>query len=622
MYSIGGIASGLDTSSIIKQLMQIERQPIFRYEDRQAQLRRVDDAWADVSTDLSAFRDALDDVRHSADWNSFVSATSSNEDAVTVSVTGTPDASSSTFTVDQLATHHRMSTDTGMSSPDDTVGSGQFSVTDTDGTNRVTISTDASTTLDDLATQINDADVGVTAQVLKVADGDHRLVLDATETGAVNQFDISTDLASLGTPTNVQNGQDAQLSYGSGLTVTRSSNTIDDLIDGATVELHQTTTSDVTVTTEQDTAGAGDAVATLVETANTVLSTLDTHTDYDAESGRSGALQGESAARDLQTQIRSLFSSAVGDGTYNHGSQIGISLTRDGSLELDRTKLDDALATDYDAVADFLGQSFSGPADVTLGGATDSTLPGDYDLDITTAAEVATVTGSGYTPPASDKTFTLTTDDGTAHDITLTTAATDATAAKAQIDQQLADAGVTTIEVDDAGGVLTFSESRYGAGVEFTVANLGDGMDGTHAGVDVDGILTDADGNTMATVGTGQSLRVTDGDADGMTIRYDGTTTGAIGTITYGTGLGGGLSEYLDGVEGVDGSLQRARDAIDGRIRSYDDQIEAFEQRLELREQTLRRQFTSMETSLSQLQQQGQWLAGQLASLGGAAPTG
>ena len=61
-------------------------------------------------------------------------------------------------------------------------------------------------------------------------------------------------------------------------------------------------------------------------------------------------------------------------------------------------------------------------------------------------------------------------------------------------------------------------------------------------------------------------------------------------------------------------SIQRSRDAIDGRIRSYDDRIEAFEARLELRERTLRRQFTGLETALAQLQAQGQWLAGQLGS--------
>ncbi len=83
-------------------------------------------------------------------------------------------------------------------------------------------------------------------------------------------------------------------------------------------------------------------------------------------------------------------------------------------------------------------------------------------------------------------------------------------------------------------------------------------------------------------------------------------------------GYGVALDDFLDTVEGSGGSIQRSRDAISGRIRSYDDQIEAFETRLELRETALRRQFTGLETALQQLHSQGQWLAGQLGSLPGA----
>ncbi len=87
-------------------------------------------------------------------------------------------------------------------------------------------------------------------------------------------------------------------------------------------------------------------------------------------------------------------------------------------------------------------------------------------------------------------------------------------------------------------------------------------------------------------------------------------------------GLGANLDAYLDTVEGSGGSIQRSRDALAGRIRSYDDQIEAFQERLVLREENLRRKFTDMESALANLQAQGNWLSSQLGSMGGGAIPG
>lgn len=435
-FSIGGIASGLDTSSMIQQLMQVERQPVMRIQQRQSALRKVDEAWGEVVTKVQAFRSALDNVRDPSDWTSFLSASSSNEGAVEVTATGGGDPGSLNFTVSSLAAQHQVRSSGSVATASTALTGTTFDVV-VDGTT-TSFTLDGTTTLDDLARQIDDAGLGVDAQLLKVADGDHRLVLTSDMTGADHSVSYTTD-SQLGTEVVTRTGSDAQLTLADGLVVRRSSNTITDLLDGVTIDLKATTTSDVTVDVTRDLGAAGDAVEELVKTANEVLSTLKKHTAYNAESGASGVLQGDPAARGLQMQIRSVLSSAAGAGDITHGSEVGISLTRTGEVELDRTKLDAALGGGYDAVAGFM--------------------------------------------------------------------------------------------VD---------------------------------------------------------------------------------------GLGASLHTYLKTVEGSGGSIQRARDAIDGRIESYDDQIEAFEVRLALRETALRRQFTGMETALSQLQAQGNWLAGQLGAMGGA----
>lgn len=437
-FSIGGIASGLDTSAMIQQLMDIERQPIMRFEQRQAQLRRVDAAWGEVVTKVSAFRDALDAVRQADDWSSFLSASSSDEGAVAVTATGGGEPGSLGFTVTSLAARHQLRSSGTISDPTAALDGSTFDVT-VDGTT-TSFALDGTTSLNDLARQVDDAGLGVDAQVLKVSDTEYRLVLTAAETGAASSFTATTDsTTALGSMATVRPGADARLTLPDGLVVTRASNTITDLVDGVTIELKATTTAPVEVAATRDTTKAADAVEALVTAANDVLKTLQKHTAYNAESRTAGVLQGDPAARALQMEVRDLLSGTAGTGAVTHGSQVGISLTRTGTVELDRGDLEAALADDF--------------------------------------------------------------------------------------------AGVSGFFVD---------------------------------------------------------------------------------------GLGVALDDFLDTVEGSGGSIQRSRDAIDGRIRSYDDQIEAFEARLELREATLRRQFTGLESALGQLQAQGQWLAGQLGSLGGA----
>ena len=72
----------------------------------------------------------------------------------------------------------------------------------------------------------------------------------------------------------------------------------------------------------------------------------------------------------------------------------------------------------------------------------------------------------------------------------------------------------------------------------------------------------------------------------------------------------------------TDGYLTTSEDAVEQRIRDVDDQIAAWDVRLDKREDNYRRTFTSLETALSQLQQQSSWLSSQIASLPTYGPIG
>ncbi len=91
--------------------------------------------------------------------------------------------------------------------------------------------------------------------------------------------------------------------------------------------------------------------------------------------------------------------------------------------------------------------------------------------------------------------------------------------------------------------------------------------------------------------------------------------TGSSGT-TPTTGWAQSFQSIVDAASAVGGTLEDRIDGENATIKDMTSRIADWDQRLTLRQQTLQAQFTAMETALSQSQQQGQWLTGQLAALG------
>ena len=260
IFRVGGIASGLDTESIINSLVEIERIPINRMAVQRAQVQAKNTAWTDITTQVSQLRTTVDELRFGGGLDA-ASATSSHPETVAATVTGTPAPASFSFTVDQVAATHGITTTTGLAESTSTVGAGSFTVT-VDATDHV-ITTDASTTLEDLASSIRNLGVGVNAAVLKVADNDHRLSITADASGASGVFSTASTGLGIGTEQILSQGADASLTVGSGpgaISISRSTNVINDLINGVELELLTTSTETVTVTTERDAEAIADNI--------------------------------------------------------------------------------------------------------------------------------------------------------------------------------------------------------------------------------------------------------------------------------------------------------------------------------------------------------------------------
>lgn len=144
--------------------------------------------------------------------------------------------------------------------------------------------------------------------------------------------------------TQLQGAKDATFTY-NGISMTRSSNTITDIISGATFTLNKVTTSATTVSIKQDTSTIPTLVDSFVSAFNTANSKIKDLTKYDSTTKTSGTLQGETTVSSIYNSMAQLITKTeptTGKSLMNYG----FSLDKSGTLSVDKTKLTAAISSD------------------------------------------------------------------------------------------------------------------------------------------------------------------------------------------------------------------------------------------------------------------------------------
>ena len=127
MSVVDGLVSGLDTTSVIKQLLAVERAPIGRFQAKEAAIDQKLQAWGDIGRAVSTLRTATSALARSSTFTQSAASTSSAENATAVARDGaTP--GSVTFKVHQLATVHSAMTSTSVASTSQLTGAGRVAV--------------------------------------------------------------------------------------------------------------------------------------------------------------------------------------------------------------------------------------------------------------------------------------------------------------------------------------------------------------------------------------------------------------------------------------------------------------------------------------------------------------
>ncbi|MEM6954670.1 MAG: flagellar filament capping protein FliD [Myxococcota bacterium] len=346
LTSFSGLATGIDTASIVTELVRVESIPIERLRVQQAN-------HDSIASRLGTIRGRLDSIKSAAETiieqDTPSTVRSSDESSVRAAVLGEPVPGSYQVEVTSLATAQRV-TGNGFAERDTagsfTAGSSLDITVGTD--DAVTIEVFAADTLDSVAQRINDSDARVTASV--IFDGtDFRLQVSGNETGAANAVTFTESGTGLGLddPANVSvAAADAQFTV-DGIAMTRSTNAVTEAIPGVRLDLEAATDGVETITVERDSV-LSDQVGSVLDAFNSVVSAINVESIFQGEARRGDSLAGDSTLRSLQAELaNTIFASIPG---FDNLSQIGIESTQTGNLELDLDTFSTAFNADPGAV--------------------------------------------------------------------------------------------------------------------------------------------------------------------------------------------------------------------------------------------------------------------------------
>lgn len=367
-----GVGSGLDVRSIVSQLVEIERQPLTQLRVNAASVQARISTFGEIRSLVSGLSSAVSNLNSLTTWNA-VTATSSRPTSVTASAVGNTAANSFSVEIEQLARAQSFASASisgggaiGAGTLNIQLGSfgtppGPFSAAPPPNDQPIAVTVNASDTLVDIASKINDLRGPIQATVLNDGSGE-RLLLRSRETGEAAGFQVTVDedpLAPNGLSRLISNGpgndaqvtqfaQDARIRVNNSIAVTSASNTFSNVISGVTLTLADTaetgpgSVAEIRIAPNQDTIRS--AIDQFVEAFNRLNAFLTEATRFDPSTRQAGLLQGDSFAIGIQNTLRGILQSTTTGSAFERLADVGIRAQLGGNLEVDTSRLNAALA--------------------------------------------------------------------------------------------------------------------------------------------------------------------------------------------------------------------------------------------------------------------------------------
>ena len=378
----GGIASGMDTENIVKNLMRIEQMKVDRQFQQKTLLEWKREDYRSINNNLRTFREQ--NVFDLKLQGTFQAKTVSSSDETVLTATAGANTLEGTYKIDvlQTASAATVQSSAEISEP---IGTGSFTIQGRDDVeSQATINVIEGDTVQSVIAKVN-AQSGKTGIRAMYDENVGRVFLMSTSTGTDNYIKVVADGNNILQNLNLYNpehtdgmlstGTNAQIKINNGEIMEFDSNQIN--LVGMTMTLKQQ--GDITLTVGKDIDSVVDQIKSFVEQYNTIMEDLGTklgekrYRDFppltdeqkDAmkekdiekweEKARSGIFRADPMLSSIASSLRMTMGDAVDTGSkYNALSSIGITTTPDwkdnGKLYIDEKKLREALTEDLDGV--------------------------------------------------------------------------------------------------------------------------------------------------------------------------------------------------------------------------------------------------------------------------------
>ena len=356
--ALDGLASGLDTTSIINSLLAASGAHLQTLKDEQADYELKKSHWQTFNTHLSDLQNQIDDISDSDDFKA-MQVTSEDSTKADATITGTALAGTYSVSISQLASAQTTKTITTWAAGDTafTTGTPEIYIA-VNGGSPTTISI-GTNTLDGAISAINDAGLSVYAyKVYDASASAYRLMLTGTSTGSNYDFTITqpADTSVSFDPTNVSEALNTQATVNS-VSVESQSLDITDAVPGVTITAYNTTSSAIDIVVSVDKDGIKSNIQDFVDKYNTAMSYIDYELDVNDASGEAGPLAGDATLKQIQRTLQGLIRSDYTSNTINNLSLMGILTNSDGTLTVDDTDLSEALDDHFSDVISFFTSS-------------------------------------------------------------------------------------------------------------------------------------------------------------------------------------------------------------------------------------------------------------------------
>lgn len=362
--TFGGLATGLNTTSIIDGLLAVERRPITLWQQQQVTIEQKVDSYQQLSGKIGALKTAA--TKLSTPSGFFIkTAKSSNENVLVATSSSNADAASHSIIVNRLARASTLASAPFSDTDTTTVGTGTLAITVGSATTNITVDS-TNNSLAGLRDAINNSAADVTASIVTVDGGPtpYRLVVSGKKTGLANAVSISEASLSGGTApgfTITQAADDAALLV-DGITIAGAGNLVSDVIAGVTLELKSASPgNEIQVAVNHDTQAIEAQLTDFVAKYNEVMAFIAEQTHYDTAAKQGGPLIGDSTLRTLRRTLQSIITTPV-TGSPAILGEIGIATQKDGTLLVNSAKLADALANNLDGVGNLFMAAGNGLA--------------------------------------------------------------------------------------------------------------------------------------------------------------------------------------------------------------------------------------------------------------------